>query len=232
MDCADLSGLQLDPAFVGDRVAADLVADRLRDAIQLGVLPDGATLNQAALAQRFAVSRQPIREAIRQLMAEGLIESRAHHGAVVRRLSAQTLLEIYDNRATLEGYMLERAVGQIPASVIAELHEHNASTSVVADIGDWLSRSHEFHDRLLRHAGDGTAMELVSQLRVRAERYVRRWLGPGGREQPDLAAGEHEHVLRACAAGDGAVARSVLESHIRNTGRRLIDLAVELRSRQ
>jgi DNA-binding GntR family transcriptional regulator len=212
------------PAFPGKRVTADVVADKLREAIQAGALPDGAVLNQGALAERFGVSTQPVREALRQLMAEGLIETRAHHGSVVRGLSIERLNEIYDNRAVIEGHMLTRAIPRIPADTIAALRAQEAAMPAGADVSTWLVSTREFHDTLLRFSDDQTALELVAQLRARAERYVRMWSGFGDVWQPDLAEGEHAAILRAIEDGDGARARLLLETHIRDTGRRLVDL--------
>ncbi|MGP3968298.1 GntR family transcriptional regulator [Streptomyces sp. 6N223] len=224
MSSADLSRLEMPSDFQQNRVTADLVADKLRTAIRTGALPDGAALSQAAIAERFGISRQPVREAMRQLMAEGLVESRAHHGAVVRALSVERLAEIYDNRALLEGHMLMRAIPHIPAGAIEQLRVQDAAMASVTDLDTWLARSSSFHDGLLRFAGDETAMELVAQLRARAERYVHMWTGIGSLRQNDLAAGEHAAVLHAIEVGDGPGARSLLEAHIRDTGRRLVEL--------
>src|SRR5215471_10919871 len=95
------------------RITADYLADALREAIHRGDLADGAVLNQAAIAAHFGVSRVPVREAMRELQAEGLIETRAHRLAVVRGLDVERLIEVYELRALLEGYLIERAVPHI-----------------------------------------------------------------------------------------------------------------------
>jgi DNA-binding GntR family transcriptional regulator len=230
MSSFDLGRLTIAPEFAEKRVTADFVADALREAIQSGSLPDGAILNQAALAERFAISRQPVREAMRQLLAEGLVEHRAHYGSVVRGLPVERLYEIYDNRAVLEGWMLERATPRIPAGVIAELRQENQDMTGQQDVGPWLVQNTGFHTRLVEFARDETALELVSQLRSRADRYVRMWSGLDTLHHPHQAGDEHEHILDAIAAGDAAGARALLEEHVRSIGRRLVALGRQYQS--
>lgn len=232
MSSLDLSGIEIAPTFNSGRITADLIADSLRQAIQTGALPDGAVLNQVALAERFAVSRQPVREAMRQLLAEGLIESRAHHGSVVRGLPLERIGEIYDNIAVLEGNMVEKAMPRITPEIIAELREENATMTGMSDIEAWLERNQRFHTRLVVLSGDETGLELVTQLRGRAERYVRMWAGTDNLHHPDRAGDEHELILAALEQGDGARARKLLEEHVHETGHRLVELGLKFTDRQ
>src|SRR5262245_58954508 len=117
----DLSGVNRTEGLELRRITADLVAESLREAIQSGALADGAELNQAALAAHFGVSRVPVREAMRELQAEGLIDSQAHRRAVVRGLSIDRLLETYEVRAVIEGYLVELATERISATRLKEL---------------------------------------------------------------------------------------------------------------
>lgn len=224
MSSADLSKLSIPAALQNARVTADVVADELRVAIRTGALPDGATLSQTELSQRFGVSRQPVREAMRQLAAEGLVDTRPHHGAVVRGLSIERLAEIYDNRALIEGHLLTRAIPRVPAAALEQLRDQAAAKVSETEVDTWLARSEEFHDSLLTFAGDETAMELVAQLRAKAERYVHMWSGIGSLRQPDLAEGEHVAIIDTILAGDAPGARALLETHVRESGRRLVEL--------
>src|SRR4051812_19252575 len=157
----DLSGIKRDPTLSGRRITADYVADDLREAIQSGALEDGAVLNQAALAAHFGVSRVPVREAMRQLQAEGLIDAEAHQLAVVRGLSLERIGEIYDNRALLEGYLTLRAVPRLTDASIQELRAAEHVMRPVSDHGEWLRLNAAFHRIILRAAHDETALELV-----------------------------------------------------------------------
>jgi DNA-binding GntR family transcriptional regulator len=227
---ADLSGIRPDPQLVGRRITADYVADDLREAIQSGVLEDGAVLNQAALAAHFGVSRVPVREAMRQLQAEGLIDAEAHQLAVVRGLSLERIAEAYDNRALLEGYLTERAVPRLTAESIEELREAERIMRPVADHAEWLRLNTAFHHIILQAAGDETGLELVALLRTRSQRYVRMWSGHEGTHQPVDAGREHVEIIECIAAGDPAAARLSVERHIRHTGERLVAHGRRLRA--
>jgi len=214
--------VKADPTLSGRRITADYVVDGLREAIQSGALEDGAVLNQAALAAHFGVSRVPIREAMRQLQAEGLIDAAAHQLAVVRGLSLERLSEIYDNRALLEGHLTARAVARLTADDVKELRAAEKAMRSVADHDEWLRRNTAFHAAILEVAHDETGLELVNVLKSRAERYVRMWSGGGGVHRPLEAGREHVAILDAIAAGNAAAARDAVEHHIRQTGARLV----------
>jgi DNA-binding GntR family transcriptional regulator len=217
----DLSSLKAAPDLSERRSTADLIAESLRDAIQSGALPDGAELNQAAIAQHFGVSRVPVREAMRELQAEGLIDSIAHRRATVRGLNLKRLLEVYDLRALIEGHLVELATERIDAARLKELRALDKRMRTIEDHGEWLRHNAEFHRRLYEPAGVETAMEVVEQLRARGERYVRLWSGGAGLHRPIEAGREHAAVLRHVAKGDAAAARKALEQHILHTRDRL-----------
>jgi DNA-binding GntR family transcriptional regulator len=218
----DLSAVKRDPTLQGRRITADYVADGLREAIQSGRLADGAVLNQAAIAEHFGISRVPVREAMRQLMAEGLIETEAHHIAVVRSIPLERIGELYDYRALLEGYLTERAVPHIDADQLKKLRAKDTAMRKVADHSKWLRLNSEFHAAILSVAGDETGLELVAQLKSRVERYVRMWSDGVGIHRPAEAGKEHGEILDLIEVGDAAGARAAVERHIRHTGELLV----------
>lgn len=220
---SNLAMIKVDAFEPGRRIAADFVADSIREAIQSGALPDGAVLKQAAIADRFEISRVPVREAMRQLLAEGLIELRAHHVAVVRGLTLERISEIYDNRALIEGYLLERAVPNIPVGVVKQLRADEKAMRAEDNHEEWLRLNGEFHRTMNQYAHDVTALELIAQLKSRAERYVRMWGSGGGLHRPDEVGAEHVEILDFVAVGDANGARIAVERHIRTTGERLIE---------
>lgn len=220
---SNLAMIKLDAFEPGRRIAADFVADSIREAIQSGALADGAVLKQAAIADHFEISRVPVREAMRQLLAEGLIDLRAHHVAVVRGLTLERISEIYDNRALIEGYLLERAVPSIPVGVVKQLRADEKAMRSEDDHEEWLRLNGEFHRTMNQYARDVTALELVAQLKSRAERYVRMWGSGGGLHRPDEAGAEHVEILDFVAVGDAKGARAAVERHIRGTGERLVE---------
>ena len=204
------------------RITADYLADALREAIHSGDLADGAVLNQAALATHFGVSRVPVREAMRQLQAEGLIDTRAHRLAVVRTLDLERIVEVYDLRGLLEGYLIEKAVPNIDAATLKDLKALEKSMRKVPDHEHWLQLNAELHRRLYEPSGDETTLELIEQLRARAERYVRLWSRGSGIHRPAEAGREHAEILRLVGEGDGAGARKAIEQHIAHTRDRVL----------
>jgi DNA-binding GntR family transcriptional regulator len=218
----DLSGVQVDVDFRERRITADYVADALREAIQRGDLADGAVLNQAAIAVHFGVSRVPIREAMRQLQAEGLIETRAHRLAIVRGLDLERLIEVYELRALLEGFLVERAVPGIDEERLRELRTIEHEMREEDDHVRWLELNARFHRLLYEPSGRVTTLELIDQLRARAERYVRLWSRGSGIHRPVEAGSEHARILELVARGDGPGARQAIEQHVAHTRDRVV----------
>lgn len=221
-DSTDLSAIRLAARAKARRITADYVADALREAILSGRLPDGAILSQAAIAERLGVSRVPVREAMRELQAEGLIEARAHHVAAVRGFSLKRIGELYDYRALLEGHMTRRGVPDMSPAAIEKMKQKNEEMLSVSDHSEWLRLNGQFHELALRFGGDETGRELVDLLRQRGERYARMWRGGFGVHEPEAVAAEHQQVIDAIEAGDGDAAARAVESHIRHTGERLL----------
>lgn len=219
----DLKAVRRSSSLSGRRITADYVAEALRDAILTGRLPDGAVLKQAAIAEHLGVSRVPVREAMRELQAEGLVESQAHHIAVVPSLSLRRIGELYDYRALIEGHMAERAVSELDKADIKALKAKNKEMAGTVDHGRWLQLNAEFHDIILAKGGDETGLELVHQLRTKAERYVRMWNKGQGVHRPKEVRREHAGIIAGIEAGDAAAVGLAVRNHILHTGERLVN---------
>ena len=218
----DLTGIELHNDLRERRITADYIADALREAIHGGDLADGAVLNQAALATHFGVSRVPVREAMRQLQAEGLIETHAHRLAVVRSLDLVALAEVFDLRALLEGYLVERALPNIDAALLARLRATEDEMCSERDYVRWRELNTRFHRALYEPSRAVMTLEIVDQLRARTERYVRLW----SREFGDISSAgpDHVQILEAVAAGDPVRARAAIEHHIAEIRAKVISL--------
>lgn len=223
----DLRAVRRSSNLSGRRITADFVAEALRDAILNGRLPDGAVLKQAAIAEHLGVSRVPVREAMRELQAEGLVESRAHHIAVVPTLSLQRIQELYEYRALIEAHMAERAVQQLDKAAIKALKAKNKEMAETADHAKWLHLNAEFHDIILRQGEDETGLELVHQLRTKAERYVRMWSRGKGVHRPKEVRREHAAIIAGIEAGDAPAVGAEIRNHILHTGERLMALRAD-----
>lgn len=198
------------------RTTSDTVADELRAAIVRGDYQDGMELNQVDLAREFGVSRVPIREALRQLKAEGLISSEPHMRAAVVGHTLERVLEILELRTLLEGHLLARSAARMTPDDLAELRTMCTKMTRVRAHDDWLELNTQFHDRLYSHADAPVTSDVTHQLTLRVQRYV-RMVRSNGRKRAAEANAEHAVILDAIERGDIAAARAELETHIQHT---------------
>jgi DNA-binding GntR family transcriptional regulator len=204
------------------RTTSDQIADVLRDAILTGEFDDGEELNQVALAKHFGVSRVPIREALRQLQAEGLVSAKAHQRTVVTSLSIDRVMEILEIRALLETHLLERTSPKLQPSDIERMRELCAEMDEITEHQAWLQKNLEFHQALYARADASFTLALLEQLSARVGRYLHRW-SPRGVERNKEANAEHWAIVRAIEAGDTRTARKELSAHIAHTGERIAE---------
>lgn len=209
-----MSSIQSLPALTERRTASDEVADTLRDAIIAGQFQDGEELNQVELARHFGVSRVPVREALRHLEAEGLVSAEAHRRVVVLGLDRARISEIFEIRALIEGFLLERAAPKLTPDDLRELRAMCDATSRARGRDAWLERNAEFHHRLLAPADAPIAMAIVERLSHQVERYLRR---RGGVMRAEEAGREHSKVLDALEAKRIRQAVKALTTHILGT---------------
>ena len=225
---SDLSGIVPDPVLGARRITADYIADAMRDAINSGSLGDAAVLNQAEIAIHFGVSRVPVREALRQLQAEGLVELRAHQLAIVSGLDINRLIEVYTLRSVLEGWLIEEAAPNITQEGIARARAINERLRTESSHGTWLTLNAEFHKELYEPSGALITLELVDQLRARAERYARMWSQGAGIHRPAETCLEHDRILDLLEAGGKKKAAALLREHVLHTRDRVIDYGIAL----
>ncbi|MCC3720098.1 MAG: GntR family transcriptional regulator [Rouxiella badensis] len=191
---------------------ADLVAASLRKMINSGELAEGARLVERDLASQFDVSRIPLREAIQQLVREGIVETQRNRGAVVKTLTAEDVNEIYSLRVLVEGDAIYQSVANMDAEVLAraELTHRLLEKATTPQKQGELNR--EFHQILYRGCRNARQLRLIAELCAQIERYERLQL----RLLEDTPAFQHEHnaILQACKNGDPALAREATVRHI------------------
>jgi DNA-binding GntR family transcriptional regulator len=209
-----MSSLDSIPALPERRTASDEVADTLREAIITGQFEDGQELNQVELARHFGVSRVPVREALRRLEAEGLVSAVAHMRVVVPVLDRALISDIFEIRALLEGYLLERAAPELGTEELAELRGMCEAMDRIRKRDVWLERNSEFHHRLLAPANVPTAMAIVERLSHQVERYTRR---TGGVLRTEQAGREHREIIEALDRKAVKQAVAALSQHILST---------------
>lgn len=192
------------------------IADALRRAITDGILTDGQPMRQSELARNFGVSTIPVREALKQLEAEGLIAFLPHRGAVVTGLSEADILEYSDIRASLESMAAGLAMTSLTRVDLARIED--AYEAFVSGTGgahgmeqsgrlNW-----EFHGAIYAAARRPRLYGMIHDLHSRLDRYIRAHLELPGRKAATDA--EHFQILQACRARDGEELGRLTKQHI------------------
>lgn len=179
---------------------SEVVAARIRERILAHTLPAGARVGQVELAEELGVSRVPVRDALRQLASEGLIDLRGRSGAVVARLSLSDLQELYELREAVEPLAARIAVPNVGR---AQLHRMAGALEVMVETSDpirWLEANVTFHGELYHHSGRPRMIALIDNLRRQADRYIRLHLEDV--ESTGHLQVEHQQILDAARARD------------------------------
>jgi DNA-binding GntR family transcriptional regulator len=209
------------PELQTRRTTSDYVADALREAISTGRLEDGAVLNQVHIAEQLGVSRVPVREAMRMLEAEGLIDASAHRSPTVRALSRARIDELLELRAILEGHLAAAAAPNVGAAEVRRLTSINDEMKRTTDSGAWIELNREFHNVLGAAASRPETLEVLDGVRRRAERYVQASTGELTPGRVRAVTREHAAIIRAVKAGDAEAARAAAVRHVNSTVRHL-----------
>src|SRR5258705_11907849 len=140
-------------AKIGRLSLTDQIVTELRRQIMTGQLPEGAPLRQERLAAELGASRVPLREAIRQLEAEGLVTSELHKGTVVSSLSLEEIEELFEIRMRLETWLFEAAIPLMVEAdfLLAEQVTEEAMQS--GSVENWGELNCRFHEALYRPCG-------------------------------------------------------------------------------
>lgn len=204
----------------GSGVAADAVSEvheRLRRAIIEGELPAGADIARVQLVRDFGVGETPLREALRMLQREGLIEARAHRRIRIAPVSVSDLEELYCLRIVNEAFAMRLTVPRMDHEDIASLEGDLAQMNHFArfeDFAAWEKPHRHFHARLI--AGGGRrVVALCAQLSDHASRY--RHIFVSGQRGWNLAARDHRRIVDACAEGKVEEAVRALVDHYATT---------------
>lgn len=206
----------------------DAVTDALREEILSGALVPNTWIRENDIAQRLSVSRTPVREAMRRLADEGLIQRSANQGALVAPMSLDDVLAVYAVRETLEGLAARQAAARRPAGIVEQLSAvHEQMENSEGDTARLAALNLRFHG-LLREA---TANWYLERFLTQVEYAVRR-LGKSTFEAPGRtkkALEEHYAIIEAIAAGDAATAEERAIEHMRRA--RDVRLSQMLRQR-
>lgn len=189
----------------------------IRESIRHGRFVQGQRLVVADISEMFGVSVGPVREAIRRLTGEGLLEFRPHRGAVVRSFTERDVRETFQVREALEGYAAKLAAENIErgehaprlAACQRKMHE-----TAHAGVREFSETRQEFHDLLYEIAGNTMLREAAQRLTFPAFRLQFNELTGSVRARKSLH--EHDEIIDAILAGDGVRAERSMRSHMRN----------------
>ncbi|HVJ44330.1 MAG TPA: GntR family transcriptional regulator [Dongiaceae bacterium] len=197
------------------RTAAEQAADVLRERILSGQLPARTPIRQEHLAGELGISRIPLREALKQLEAEGLVTIASHKGATVAALSTAEIEELFELRLRLETWILGLALPHLGAADFAALDQLIAEQQAPDNLARWGDLNWQFHEAMYRPANRPVTLKMLKRIHDNIDRYLRFEISStNGRAR---ALREHQTLLAHCRAGNTAKALDLLEAHIRQT---------------
>jgi DNA-binding GntR family transcriptional regulator len=215
---------------------ADEIAFRLQAAILDGEFPPGMHLQQDELCARFGVSRTPVREALRKLQAQHLVDLVPNKGATVRTPSRHELSEVYVLRAELEGFAAELAAGRVTSAdlaalddaqaamdeAVAQLEAHAVTPEEEASFNRRITVANEEFHGIIHRAADNAFLRryLVELQNFFPKDYV--WRAISSDLSRSVGIEEHRTIRSALEANDRSAARLSMSDHVAHAGRLLL----------
>lgn len=198
-----------------------MVADVLREAILRGILLAGQQLRQDEIARELGVSHIPVREALRQLEAEGLVRLRPYRGFEVSELSPEEVEELYEIRIPLECQALRLALPHLTDEDLERAAQILDAIDAEEEPSRWSTLNTEFHAVLYAPSRRQRLLNLIRTLRTNVDRYLRLYISVMQRKQ--YSQREHRKILEAVRRRDAAGAVAALEEHLGIACRMLVD---------
>ncbi len=214
-----------------ERKRSDMIAEALEQLILDGTFPDGARLDEVQLAERFAVSRTPLREAFQRLALSGLVEQLPRRGVFVRQPGPVELLEMFEVMAELEAVCARLAARRITDAALAEMRQANAQcrAALLAQDADGYYRENErFHAILYQQAGNSFLEQECLRLHRRLTPFRRLQLRARGRLQQSMT--EHEAIVAALELGEDQAAAEATHRHVAVQGEKFHHLVASLKA--
>ena len=202
------------------KLSSDEITVELRKNIYDGALSSGVALKQEELAERFGVSRIPIREALKRLEVEGLVRHEPNKGSVVASHSISDVIEMLDIRIGLETRALRLAIPHMNKKHLDRCEAILKRYDATSKPSSWSALNLEFHLTLYSVAGKPRLIKMIEDLVLSTQRYTRIYISHTlGRDQPQK---EHYGLLQALRKGDAEKALMLLEEHIGHTQKAIL----------
>ena len=196
--------------------ASDKIRAEIENAIREGSLLPGDPIDEAEIAAQYKVSRTPIREALIQLQAQGMLTSLPRGGMVVAKMDLQQLLSLWELLAELEGVAVRLACQRMTPEERKAILEHHEQSRAVADADDfagWQESNLRFHELIYRATRNPYLRQEVLRMRARTGYYRRHAFGARGQIKASFE--QHQQIVEAFMANDGDAASAAMLTHMR-----------------
>lgn len=196
--------------------ASDKIRAGIETAIKEGELLPGESIGEAELAQQYQVSRTPVREALIQLQAQGMVTSLPRGGMIVAKMDLQQLLALWELLAELEGVAVRLACQRMSAKeldTLVQLHEQSGKHAEADDMAGWQQSNLKFHDLIYRATRNSYLRVEVMRIRTRTGYYRRHAFGALGQIRSSFE--QHQRVVDAFLKGDQEAAVAAMVQHMR-----------------
>ncbi len=209
----------------------EVIANDLRERILSGDLVEGEVIRQEALAEEYDVSRMPIREALKRLSAEGLVQWSNNRSGTVMKHSLEEIGEMFDLRILIEVDLFRRSIPLMSSTDFATCEDILTLMEISYDeddVGKWGALNHSYHSALYAAAQRGLTRELLDRISIQTDRYVRMHLSVMKQREP--AKEEHRGLLDFARAGKVDEGCALLADHISRTKKQLLSLVADNRA--
>ena len=199
------------------------ILENIRDAIVSGRLKGGSKVSEPELAERYGISRTPIREAFRQLESEGYLTVIPRRGAVVSEFSPKDVEEFYAIKSILEGYAARQACERLSDKDLGRLQSINNRLAELARSGDikhFFKVHSDFHELFIKAADNEKLHELIAGLVTKFQRLRFTSLSLPGRMEVSVQ--EHEKIIDAFRKKDAELAEALVRKNAEYGGRALM----------
>jgi DNA-binding GntR family transcriptional regulator len=211
---------------VGKGSMKDAIVSQLREEIASGTIAFGEKLSEARLAQRFGVSRMPVREALKELEAAGFVAIEHRRGTFVRRLSRREILDLYEVREAVECMAARLCADRATNDIVALLDEVMFAMSDAAQRGDavgYIATDERLHELIMQGAGNNPLASYYRLLVLQLHRGLLSSIVTRREGRMERSLAEHQALVGAIAARDAQAAEAAMRAHVQQGRLELAD---------
>jgi DNA-binding GntR family transcriptional regulator len=214
------------PVAAGKGSMKDAIASQLRQEIAAGIIAFGEKLSEARLAQRFGVSRMPVREALKELEASGFVAIEHRRGTFVRRLSRSEILDLYEVREAVECMAARLCANRASNEIVVQLDEAMFAMADAAERGDaegYSATDERLHELIMRGAGNGPLADYYRLLIQQLHRGLLSLIVIRREGRMERSLSEHRAIVGAIRAHDAQAAEAAMRTHVQQGRLELAD---------